>query len=441
MSASGNGHPPGPRRVGLLAVVALAASVALTGCASKPHPASRKVEITFWSWANTKPAVDLWNKTHPDIQVKYVTPASGTVLFQALASAEFAGKGIPDVVQVDYHNLPTLVAGNELQDITGYASSAKANFVAAAWNVVTPGGKVWAIPQDLGPVAMYYRKDIFAKYRLPVPTTWDQYAQVARRLHAADPTRYIAAFPPADASWFASRAWEAGAQWFSTGNDAWHVTINSTQTKRVAQFWQDLVTSGAAKVDTDWSPSWFKGFQDGTYATWLSASWGAGPLKTNAPKTSGDWAVSNLPQWTPDATLASFWGGSANAVPRGAKHAKEAVEFAVWLNSNAQASSSLIPDPPAGGGLFPASLAGQANPLLDKPDPFFGGQTVNSVFRTAATQVPPWVWGPTMDQVYSDLGDDFTKALEDGTSLASALDQVQAQTVAALQKKGLQVVG
>src|SRR5262245_1462014 len=438
MPASSGARSRGRRLAVLLAAISVVAATAAVAAAAGSK--QQKVTITFWSWANTKPAVQLWNRTHPNVQVKYVTPASGTVLFQALAAAEVAGRGIPDLVQVDYHNLPTLLAGNERQDISGYAIPAKNKFIPGAWSVVTPGGKVWGIPQDLGPVAMYYRKDLFAKHKLQVPTTWAQYAAAGKALHAVDATKYITAFPPADPSWFAARAWEAGAQWFSIKNGGWHVAINSPQAKQVAQYWQDLVTSSAAKIDTHWSPSWFKGLQDGTYATWLSAAWGAGPLETNAPGTSGNWAVAYLPQWKAGGNVASYWGGSANAVPRGSKHVKEAVEFAVWLNTNAGASSKLIPNPPAGGGLFPASHAGQKNPLLVKSDPFFGGQSVNNVFRTAAAHVPAWVWGPTMDQVYSDMGDGFTKALNGDASLASVLDRVQAQTVAALKAKGLKVV-
>ena len=52
------------------------------------------------------------------------------------------------------------------------------------------------------------RAGIFKKYGLTVPTTWAQYMSDAKKLHAANPNAYIAAFPANDAQWFAGLAWQ-----------------------------------------------------------------------------------------------------------------------------------------------------------------------------------------------------------------------------------------
>ena len=61
-------------------------------------------------------------------------------------------------------------------------------------------------------MGLFYRTDLFKKYGLTVPTTWAQYLSDAKKLHAANPNAYIAAFPANDAQWFAGLAWQAGAQ-------------------------------------------------------------------------------------------------------------------------------------------------------------------------------------------------------------------------------------
>ena len=43
-------------------------------------------------------------------------------------------------------------------------------------------------------MGMLYRKDIFDKYGIQVPTTWDEFAAAARKLHAADPNVYLTNF-------------------------------------------------------------------------------------------------------------------------------------------------------------------------------------------------------------------------------------------------------
>ena len=45
-------------------------------------------------------------------------------------------------------------------------------------------------------MGMLYRQDIFDKHGIAVPTTWDEFADAARKLHAADPNVYLTNLPP-----------------------------------------------------------------------------------------------------------------------------------------------------------------------------------------------------------------------------------------------------
>jgi multiple sugar transport system substrate-binding protein len=77
---------------------------------------------------------------------------------------------------------------------------------------------------------------------------------------------------------------------------------------------------------------------------------------------------------------------------------------------------------------------------MKQPHPYFGDKVVNDVFREAAANVDPsWMWGPTMDQVYANIGDNFTAAVNEGRTLSSALDTVQARTVADIRGRGMSV--
>jgi multiple sugar transport system substrate-binding protein len=65
-------------------------------------------------------------------------------------------------------------------------------------------GKVYGIPQDFAPLMMFYRVDVFKKYGLAVPTTWDQYAQEAKTLHQKAPKVSMTNFDANDPGWFTS---------------------------------------------------------------------------------------------------------------------------------------------------------------------------------------------------------------------------------------------
>src|SRR5918912_1456738 len=90
--------------------------------------------------------------------------------------------------------------------------------------------------------------------------------------------------------------------------------------------------------------------------------------------------------------------------------------------------------------IFPATKDGVNLPSLKQPIPYFGGQTVNDVFTEAAANIDPsWTWGPTMFQVYNDMGDQFTSVTNGSATLSAALDKVQEKTIADLKSMGLQV--
>ncbi len=67
---------------------------------------------------------------------------------------------------------------------------------------------------------LYYRQDLFEKYDIEVPKTWDEYAQAARAVREKDPKVFLGTFSSKDPGWFAGLSQQAGAQWWSISGDA-----------------------------------------------------------------------------------------------------------------------------------------------------------------------------------------------------------------------------
>src|SRR5580658_807666 len=308
-----------PRGKFLLAAGAAVCALALAACSSSgsssPAPASSgKVTLTFWSWVpGISQSVNLWNKTHPDIHVNLSEVTSGGAgTYAKMFSALQAGNA-PDLGQIEYATLPNFEHVGGLDNLASYgASSVQADFVPWTWSQVTQGSAVYAIPQDTGPMGLFYRADLFKKYGLTVPTTWAEYLADAKKLHAADPNAYIAAFPANDAQWFAGLAWQAGAKWFSTSGDTWVTGIDDSPSVQVANFWQELISDHLVKVEPDFASGWYKDLSDGTLLTWPTAVWGENTLITNAATTKGDWRVAPMPDWGTPSN--GNWGGSTTVV-------------------------------------------------------------------------------------------------------------------------------
>jgi multiple sugar transport system substrate-binding protein len=250
------------------------------------------VTLTYWAWIpNMDKQVALFNQSHPNIHVNWVNVGAGPLEYNKLYTA-IKANNTPDVAEVEFQLLPTFETTGGLLDIAPYgAASVKNDFPGWMWTQVTSGSSIWAIPQDSGPMAMFYRADIFQKYGLTVPTTWAQYAQDAAKLHAANPNEYITDFPPKNPGQFSGYAWQAGAQWFGINGQSWKVSINDAATMQVASFWQNLISNKQVKTETDFTNAWYNDLQTGSLATWMTGAWGAGIIEQNAPKSSGDWRV------------------------------------------------------------------------------------------------------------------------------------------------------
>src|SRR5256886_6281916 len=199
----------------ILALMLMAPLAACGGSSSTSTSgtSSGPVTLTYWAWISSLgKQVALFNQTHPNIHVNWINVGSGPAEYDKLFTAIKANNE-PDVAEVEFQALPTFETTGGLLDLAPYgAASVKDQFVPYTWSQVLLGNSILAIPQDTGPMGLWYRQDIFQKYNLPVPTTWAQFADDAAKLHAANPNYYITDFPPKGAAWFIGLQWQAGGR-------------------------------------------------------------------------------------------------------------------------------------------------------------------------------------------------------------------------------------
>lgn len=420
---------------------AAAAALTLTGCtASGDAGESGTVNLNYWAWApNLEQVVDIWNEQNPDIQVTVNKQDGGDPAITKLLTAIKAGSGAPDLIQAEYQKIPTLVSSDALADISGSVPDDLAGeYSEGVWNSVTLGGDaVYAIPQDSGPMMAYYRTDILDSLGLAVPTTWDEYAEVARAVHAADPTKYLGTFSANDAGWFTGLAQQAGASWWSIDDQSWGVDIDAGPTEQVAEYWGGLVEEGAIDNKPMYTPEWNAGLNDGSQVGWISSVWAPGVLGGNAPDTAGLWTAATLPQWDASAPSNGNWGGSSTAVTTQSDHVEAAVEFATWLNSDPEAVAALADI----SGVYPAATEAAADALTTSPEFFSQQADFYDIASEAAGSVSSFTYGPNVNVAFSAYNDEFAKAADARTRQAfvDAVAEMQSITTDDLVSSGFSV--
>ncbi|MGJ0389863.1 ABC transporter substrate-binding protein [Microbacterium sp. CGR1] len=431
------------------AVIAISA-FALAGCsasggdssgsgdAAACTPADGDVTLEFTSWIpGIEDVVEIWNEANPEIQVDVQTGPNGNGgTYQNFFNQIKAGDA-PDLGQIEYDALPNFLVQDGLEDLSACEDvvAAEDQFVDWAWGQVTLGTEgVYGVPQDTGPMALFYRADLFEQNGIAIPTTWDEYRDAAVKIRALG--GYITNFSQSDINQFAGFAWQDGAQWFSSDDEGWTVSMADDATTTVADFWQSMLDDDLVATVPAWTDEWNNAYNSGDVWTWNSAVWGANSISSGAPDTAGNWAVAPLPQWEVGGTAAGNWGGSSTAVLKGSEHVYEAAKFALWLNTSDEALTALA----EAANLYPATTAGLKLPVYAEGVEFYGGQKIYDVFAEAATQVSPdFAWGPTMTQTYSDVSDGFKAAVSGSGTLLDAIEKGQTATVDALKAASIPV--
>ncbi|MFF5969412.1 ABC transporter substrate-binding protein [Streptomyces collinus] len=431
------------RRLVTTAVAIALGATTLAACGSESADSdteSGPASLTYWTWTpGMDKVVDLWNKgpgKKDRITVTVKKQASGDTLVTKILTAHKAGKA-PDLVQAEYQALPTLVSNDALADISENVGGAEGKFADGVWQQTTLGtDAVYAVPQDIGPMMFYYREDLFKEYGLTVPTTWDEFAETARKLKKAAPEKDLTTFSANDSGLFAGLAQQAGAKWWTTSGDRWKVSINDAATQKVAKFWGGLVKEGAIDNQPMYTPAWNKALNTGKQIAWVSAVWAPGTLTTAAPDTKGKWAMAPLPQWSASENSTGSWGGSSTAVTTDSEHRAAAAKFAAWLNTDSEALNALAKE----SGIYPAATNAQTSGAFLKPPAYFADQ---ADFYTKAADIAettaPSAWGPNVNVAYTTFKDAFGAAAKSKSDFGAALDEMQADTVADMKKQGFEV--
>jgi multiple sugar transport system substrate-binding protein len=398
-------------------------------------------ELTFWTWVpQIAKEVALFQAKYPAIKIKVVNAGAGEPEYTKLRTAIKAGSGAPDVAQIEFPYVPGFSLTKSLVDLRPYGAEAqKDKFVDWTWGQVTGrGGEVWAYPQDTGPMGMLYRQDIFDKYDIDPPTTWDEFAAASKKLHAAAPDIYFTNLAPNQNGVWMGLLWQAGARPFkNTAADAVTVSVNDATSKKVGAYWQGLIKDGSVSTDPDFTDSWYQGLSRGTYATWLTAAWGPVFLSGNAKGTSGKWRAAPLPQWDASKPASGNWGGSTSAVISGTKNPIAAAKFAEFLNTDPESTKLFTTQQ----FFFPATKGLLEDPSFTQQKPaFYGGQPVNEVFaKVSSTVDDSFAWPPFLSQVGTDWNETVGKSFTGKGDVGTALDDWQKRVTDYATKQGFKV--
>ncbi|MFE6056003.1 ABC transporter substrate-binding protein [Kitasatospora sp. NPDC056446] len=436
---------PGPSRRRILsaglagaALLATGATGCATGGGGSPDAkrltgspgAALAGKVTVWSWDVAAKAMQRLGKTfqqaHPGTTVEVVDIGYDNA-YDKITVGLGAGSGLPDILTVEGHKLPSYIGNfpNALVDLTSRAGSLKSQFPESSWHTVTDAkGRVFALPWDSGPCALFYRRDQFQQAGIDPAAlaTWDDYVTAGTTLKAATGRKLLILDSKQD-TFFGQLLQQQGQSWFVDGK----VAVATPAAERALTLIKHLVDRDLVDFENGWD-GLVSGTHDGKAATTPTAAWWDGTLTAEMADLSGKFGVVPLPAFTPGGARTSNSGGSTLCVTAQSGNPETAWAFLSFLLADKANQASMMRDE----GLFPAFLPALDDPYFTQPAPYYAGQPAMQLFAGLARAIP------TVEHTADDskAGDIVTTAVNEvlhngadpGTVLRSAARQIATAT-------------
>ena len=338
-----------------------------------PEYTGEPVTITMWAWtSNENYSIEEFEKAYPNIKVQW---ENFGVHYTKAQTALSAGSGLPDVLMLEYSYAPQYMDLGAFQPINEWLD--EDTFIElygeAALKWCSMDGEIYGTPQDSGALGFFYRKDIFDKYDLKVPKTWEEFAEQAKKLHDLNPDINFITLP-IDHWWVDGPIWQAGGKLFDYKDGNWYIDFTNPTAEKVFEFWGELIDEGIVKLEMWWTPDWYNALNTGQTASVMLGAWFSEWLKYNAPDSSGLWRVSVPPQWDINNPHNGMTGGSGFYVTSHSRNPEASAIFVNWLNSHPESLKCLH-----NYSNLPIMVSTRYENIIEEisgPDEYFGGQNI-----------------------------------------------------------------
>ncbi|ACL69219.1 ABC transporter substrate-binding protein [Halothermothrix orenii] len=324
----------------LLMVVSLLAGVAATGLVMAKEP----IEIKFVSLAWQKQSIEAnkeivaeWNRTHPDVQVKYIQGTWGSIHDYMITAFETGS--VPDVFHYESAAIVGFAQKGYLAELNSLMSEdLKNDILDEAWKTTQlENGKIYGVPFLWESQITLYNKALFKEAGITPPTidnpwTWEDLREAAKKLTKdTDNDGEIDQWgvglglkSPAKKMLRLSVGF--GGKFFKKENGEYHVEVGEAEKKLLKQFYAMLYEDKTAPLSGigQSGSSMIPGFLAGKYAMVPSVGvWARQQVVVNAPENF-EWGV--IPP-IKAKTQAQGVGTQTLSIPSASKYKKEAMEF------------------------------------------------------------------------------------------------------------------
>ena len=277
-------------------------------------------------------AIGEFNKEHPDVRVTFERQ-QWTGIVEKLTTA-LSSSDSPDIIELGNTQAQAFEAAGALEDLTAQkAALGGDDLLQSLVEAGTYDGKFYGVPYYAGARVVLYRKDLFEKSGIAIPTTIDELMAAATKLKAdnASTPNFSGMYLPGK-NWFAALPfiWVNGGDIAVQDGGSWKGVLDSDQSVQGLTEFQKFIeqTSGAPK-DGDDSKDYLA-FCNGEVGMMPAPGWKPGQIVNKddgCPDMEPNIGAFAMPGLTAGTTSPAFLGGSNLAVSAKSKNPELANEL------------------------------------------------------------------------------------------------------------------
>ncbi|MGY1500563.1 ABC transporter substrate-binding protein [Streptomyces sp. QTS52] len=359
-----------------------------------------------------------YEKLNPKIKIAENVIERNENYYPALLNHLTTNSGLQDIQAVEVGNIAEIVGtqADKLEDLSKAPGVDKSAFLDWKWaQATTKDDKTIGLGTDVGPMAICYRKDLFEAAGLPSDRAavgklwagdWNKFVSVGQQYKSKAPKGTTFMDSPggllnAILSSEKEKFYDASGEIIYKTNPA--VKAGFDLTAKAAK-------DGLVGAQTQFQASWDTTIANSKFAAMACPPWMLGYIKGKSkPESAGKWDVAVAPK-------SGNWGGSFLAVPKSAKHAKEAQALAAWLTAPAQQAKLFAVQ-----GSFPSAQAAYTLPeVTGAKNDMTGTAPIGEIFAEAAKSSPVQVIGPKDQIIQQGLTDNGVILVTKGKSAKEA---------------------
>ncbi len=329
--------------------------------------------------------LERYEKEHPNVTIKAEIAGDEQTYYTALQTHLAAGSGLKDIQGIEVGRAKELVDTRAATFADLSKAPGTGHFLPWKRNQVTTADKkLIGLGTDIGPMAVCYRKDLFAQAGLPTDREkvaelwagdWSKYVDAGRKFKSGFKGDGVA-FMDSASGLFNAMIYGSSQQFYDTKGEliykdnpvvtgAWKLAAEAASSDLTAKLRQ-------------FQPGWDPGLANGTFATTVCPAWMLAHISEKAgPKNKGKWDVAKAPK-------GANWGGSFLGVMEQSPVKDEAKKLVAWLTAPEQQAYLFEKL-----GNFPSSQqALKAPEVAGAKSAYFSNAPIGAIFGAAAREIP-----------------------------------------------------